>query len=368
MFKNEFLYNLPEERIALFPVEPRDSCKLLVIHKDKGEIEHRLFSDIDYFLDEGDVIVLNDSKVYPVRSRLTRTSGGIVELLFVRKIGPDTWVALARPSKRLRGGEGLLDDTGNGVVLVTEKQEGHVVLKLLVPESEFFARFGLAPLPAYIERLPDSRDLETYQTVYAHAGFSIAAPTAGLHFTPELLARLEKKGIRIAYIQLDVGEGTFRPIMTDKVEEHQMLSENYVISEEAAEKINGARRVIAVGTTVARTLESFRDEPIKVSKGSTDLFIFPGHEFKHVDVLLTNFHQPGSTPLVLTSAFCGRDLLFKAYAEALSMNYRLLSYGDAMIIIPQKKTSFFSEDPDLSPQSLAEQPLLEQVREPGNKK
>ncbi len=360
MLKADFLYDLPENRIALFPSEPRDSCRLLVIHKDSGKIEHRSFADIVEYFGEGDALVLNDSRVHPVRFRLSRSSGGIVEFLLTHRRGEGEWVALARPSKRLKAGEGLLDERGEGVVSIIEKAEGHVIVKINLSESDFFSRFGLAPLPAYIQRVPEKRDIETYQTVYAHDGFSIAAPTAGLHFTPHLLERLKEKGVSIVYIQLDVGEGTFRPITADKIEDHKMLSENYAITTEAAEKINRAGRVVAVGTTVTRTLESFLAGPVTASSGSTDLFIYPGHEFRHVDVLLTNFHQPGSTPLVLTSAFCGKELLFKAYGEALGLDYRFLSYGDAMIILPfdfdeqnrrepeltaQKKTSFSFGDP-----------------------
>jgi len=334
MLKQEFFYTLPQERIALYPVEPRDACRLMVIHRDSGRIEHRVFREIEEYLNQGDCLVLNESKVHPVRFRLRRVTGGVVELLFTRRLGKDIWLALARPAKRLKAGERLVNESGEEVVDIRQRQEGKLRLKLLVPEEELFARLGLAPLPAYIQRIPDERDRNTYQTVFARQGFSIAAPTAGLHFTEELLKRIQKKGVEVAFIQLDVGEGTFRPITTERVEDHRMARENYHLSSEAAEKINRAERVIAVGTTVTRTLESFRHQgPLSASSGSTSLFIYPGHEFRRIQALLTNFHQPGSTPLLLTAAFSGRKLLFKAYEEALEREYRFLSYGDAVLIL-----------------------------------
>lgn len=346
MRKEEFLYDLPQDRIALYPSQPRDACGLLVIHRESGRIEHRIFHEIVNYLDEGDCLVLNDSKVQPVRFRLRRATGGVVELLFTKKIREGVWVALARPSKRPKIGERLIGENGEEIVEIEEKKAGKLTLKLLIDESELFRRLGLAPLPGYIHRIPEERDLQTYQTVFAREGFSIAAPTAGLHFTPELLKRIQTKGTQVAYIQLDVGEGTFRPVMTQRVEDHRMKAENYTISPEAAEKINRAGRIVAVGTTVTRTLESLPDpEPIMPHSGSTGLFIYPGHKFKRVGALLTNFHQPGSTPLFLTAAFTGKELLFKAYEEALGMDYRFLSYGDAMLILPRKTTERPCGDP-----------------------
>ena len=334
MRKEEFRYDLPQERIALYPSEPRDTCKLLVIHRSSARIEHRDFRDIGDYLGKGDCLVLNESKVHPVRFRLRRATGGVVELLFVRRISEDVWEALARPAKRLKPGEILLGERGEEILRIEKRDKGRLNLRLLLEESELFSKLGMAPLPVYIQRTPDKRDLETYQTVFAQAGFSIAAPTAGLHFTGELLAQLQGKGVDVAFVQLDVGEATFRPIRTEKVESHRMPSENYSITSEAAEKINRAKRIIAVGTTVTRTLETFPAEnPIPSQSGSTDLFIYSGHKFKWIDVLLTNFHQPGSTPLLLTAAFTGKDLLFEAYRQALARDYRFLSYGDAMVIL-----------------------------------
>lgn len=345
MYREEYAYELPSEKIALYPVEPRDSCNLIIIHKDSGEIAHRKFSDICDYLEPGDCIVLNDSKVQPVRLILRRNTGGIVEILLTHRLSEGVWTSLARPSKRIKIGEKLQDEVGQSIAEVIEKKEGHLILKFLVSESTIFDKLGLAPLPAYIGRRPEKKDLETYQTVYARNGFSIAAPTAGLHFTVDLLKKIRDKGVGIAYIQLDVGEGTFRPIATDNVEEHVMLSEYFRITRYNAELINKARRVIAVGTTVTRTLESFSQRNVIAQTGETGLFIYPGYKFKNVDALLTNFHQPGSTPLLLTAAFCGKDLLFHAYSEALKRDYRFLSYGDGMLIIPQKKTSVSFEDP-----------------------
>lgn len=339
MRKTEFLYELASDRIALYPSHPRDACKLIVVHKDTGIIEHRIFRDIITYLESGDCLVLNESKVHPVRFRLRRSTGGVVELLFTKRLSCDRWVSLARPAKRLKVGERLLGErllgeSGEEIVEIEDMQEGKLILKLLWTESKLFDTLGLAPLPGYIQRLPEDEDLSNYQTVFATQGFSIAAPTAGLHFTENLLAQILAKGVQVAYIQLDVGEGTFRSIAADNVEDHHMQGENFTISEVAAGKINSANRVVAVGTTVTRTLESFEaDQSIGAGASSTELFIYPGHEFAHIDVLLTNFHQPASTPLLLTSAFAGKELLFKAYEEALDRGYRFLSYGDAMLII-----------------------------------
>lgn len=334
MLKEEFYYSLPLDRIALYPSQPRDACRLIVLHRDSGRIEHRIFREIVDYLDPGDCLVLNDSKVQPVRFRLRRTTGGVVELLFTKRIAEGVWTALARPSKRPKIGERLVGENAEEIVEIEEKKAGKLTLKLLMDESELFKRLALAPLPLYIHRIPEERDLQTYQTVFAREGFSIAAPTAGLHFTEELLKQLQAKGVEVAFIQLDVGEGTFRAIKTENVEDHRMDAENYTISAEAAEKINRADRIIAVGTTVTRTLESLPGpEPIRPHSGSTELFIYPGHEFKRVEGFLTNFHQPSSTPLLLTAAFCGKELLLKAYQEALKMDYRFLSYGDAALIL-----------------------------------
>ncbi len=334
MRKDSFIYELPQDRIALYPAEPRDECKLIVIHRETGKIEHRIFKEIYQYLYPEDCIVLNNSKVHPVRIRLMRKTGGVVELLLSERLSETHWISLARPAKRLRVNEKLVTDGGEEVVEIEDVREGKLSLKLLWSESEFFSKLGMAPLPGYIQRVPEKKDIKTYQAVYAKQGFSIAAPTAGLHFTKELLKKIKTKGTEVAYIQLDVGEGTFRPIKSDMVEDHHMLSEKYSISNKAAEKINRAKRIIAVGTTVTRTLESFkRGEAIADESASTDLFIYPGYKFKRIGALLTNFHQPASTPLLLTSAFCGKDLLFTAYKEALDRDYRFLSYGDAMLIL-----------------------------------
>jgi S-adenosylmethionine:tRNA ribosyltransferase-isomerase len=334
MQAHEFNYHLPPERIALYPAEPRDKCKLIVINRKESKIEHRIFSEIGGFFKSGDCLVLNLSKVHPVRFRLRRKTGGVVELLFTERMADGKWLALARPAKKLRIGERLVDENREEIVEIAEINKGKLLLNLLWEEQQMFARLGMAPLPGYIQRMPEEKDIETYQAVFAETGFSIAAPTAGLHFTRELLSSLQHKGVEAAYIQLDVGEGTFRPVKTDRIEDHIMLAENYTISTQAAEKINQAKRVIAVGTTVTRTLESFpADQPVMAGSGSTDLYIYPGHQFRHVDLLLTNFHQPCSTPLLLTAAFTEKDLLFTAYQQALARDYSFLSYGDAMLII-----------------------------------
>jgi len=335
MRTDDFHYDLPSDRIALYPVQPRDECLLLVIEKKKQIISHRKFRDIVDYLESGDCIVLNESRVQPVRFRLRRSSGGVIELLFTEKYNDGMWSALARPAKRIREDEKLIDEGGEEIVKIREVNKGKVMLQLLICEEELFSRLGLAPLPAYIHRVPEKADLETYQAVFARTGFSIAAPTAGLHFTDNLLQSIRAQGTQVACIQLDVGEGTFRPVKTDNVEDHKMLTENYSISEKTASVINDAERIVAVGTTVTRTLESFeRDKSIKPGSASTGLFIYPGYKFNHINALLTNFHQPSSTPLLLTCAFGGKDLVFKAYSEALERDYRFLSYGDAMLILP----------------------------------
>ncbi|MBD3286805.1 tRNA preQ1(34) S-adenosylmethionine ribosyltransferase-isomerase QueA [candidate division WOR-3 bacterium] len=329
----EFRYDLPEDRIALYPAQPRDACLLIVVHRDSGRIEHSRFRDIIDYLKPGDCIVLNESKVQPVRFRLRRISGGLIELLFTGK-DDGQWIALVRPAKRIKTKEKLIDERGEEVVEILEIDKGKVRLKLLIEEESLFESLGLAPLPAYIKRVPEEIDLKTYQAVFARKGFSIAAPTAGLHFTKKLLETIRTKGVQVVYIRLDVGEGTFRPIKTDKVEDHSMLPENFLITDKAARIINNAKRIIAVGTTVTRTLESFPEENgIMPGRRSTDLFIYPGYKFRYVDTLLTNFHQPSSTPLLLTCAFAGKEMILEAYRQALGKGYRFLSYGDAMLIL-----------------------------------
>lgn len=334
MLREEFYYELPSNRIALYPSHPRDSCRLIVVHRNSGHIEHRIFSDIVEYLESGDCLVLNYSKVHPVRFRLRRRTGGVVELLFIQNLGDNRWESLARPAKRLKTGEILVGERGEEIVKIQGVKEGKLTLELMWEEDELFRKLGMAPLPVYIQRIPEDGDKENYQTVYASRGFSIAAPTAGLHFTDELLNRIKEEGVQVAFIQLDVGEGTFRPITSENVEDHYMAAEDYTVTQDAAESIDNAKRVIAVGTTVTRTLESFdAGQPVTAGSSSTGLFIYPGHEFSHVDVLLTNFHQPCSTPLLLTASFTGKELLFRAYRQALKRDYRFLSYGDAMLVL-----------------------------------
>lgn len=350
---SDFDYTLPPERIAQTPVEPRDSSRLLVAHRQTGMFEHRIFRDVVDYLRPGDLLVANQSRVLPARLiGVKAETGGRVELLLLSvrgDIGPDCWEALVRPGKRIHMGQRLSFGDGALVAEVIESTAaGGRVVRLSAREgtvAEAVARVGVTPLPPYIhERLTDA---ERYQTVYAREPGSAAAPTAGLHFTTDLLHRVEAMGVGITYVTLHIGLDTFRPVEKDDLSEHVMHSEEIEVSEEAARRINATRaaggRIIAVGTTSVRTLEAVaqsaaeRDEtPAQVVvpyRGRTRLFITPGYQFRAVDAMITNFHLPRSTLLALVSAFAGRDLIAQAYEEAIARNYRFYSFGDAMLLI-----------------------------------
>lgn len=336
---SDFDYEYPEELIASAPAEPRDSSRLLVLERATGKLEHAVFRDLPRFLKAGDCLVLNRTKVLPCRLLGKKATGGKVDLLLVRELGPSTWSAL---SSGLKAGQELAFEGG-----MTARVEG------LGPEGEYRIAFstadvrpylaerGLPPLPPYIakKRVASREDAARYQTVYARDEGSIAAPTAGLHFTPDVIERLLAGGVQIAWVTLHVGRGTFRPITAEDAAAHVMLSERYEMEAVEAAKLAAARarggRLIAVGTTATRTLETLaaRPEGLGPGSGETALYIMPGHRFLAVDALLTNFHLPRSTPIMLASAFAGRERLLAAYREAVSMRYRLFSFGDATLLV-----------------------------------
>ena len=337
----DFYYDLPQEMIAQDPLEDRASSRLLVLHKDTGEREHRVFSDILSYLRPGDCLVLNDTKVIPARLIGSREgTNARIEILLLKRREKDVWETLVKPGKKARPGtvisfgDGLLTGTVIDVV-----EEGNRLIRFSYEGifEEILDRLGQMPLPPYITH--PLKDKNRYQTVYAKHEGSAAAPTAGLHFTEDLLARIEAMGVRIARVTLHVGLGTFRPVKVSEVTEHHMHSEFYRIEEEAAECINRTRaeggRVICVGTTSCRTLESAaaEDGSIRACSGWTDIFIYPGYRFKILDGLITNFHLPESTLVMLVSALAGRERILAAYEEAIRMKYRFFSFGDAMLII-----------------------------------
>lgn len=335
-----FDYELPPELIAQEPIEPRDASRLMVVERASGRIEHRRFRDLPSYLGPPDVLVVNETKVIPARLIGRRPTGGKVELLLVRRHAPSLWEAMARPARRAPVGTRLLFGEGELEGLVQEElPEGRRLVAFAAPGGDVegtLQRLGGAPLPPYIRK---PAPLERYQTVYARYEGSVAAPTAGLHFTPELLGTLAQRGVDTAPLVLHVGPGTFRPVRTKEVEDHRLESEYYCLPAETAAKINRARaaggRVVAVGTTVVRTLETVasRHGGIAASEGWADLFIFPGYRFRAVDVLITNFHLPRSTLLMLVCAFAGRKLIMEAYRVAVAERYRFYSFGDAMLIL-----------------------------------
>ena len=335
----DFFYDLPKELIAQTPAEPRDSSRLLVLHKDTGETEHRIFRDIIDYLHEGDVLVINDSKVIPARLYGVKEDSGItVEVVLLRSRGLDVWETLVRPGRRCRPGTKIIFGDGLLRAEVRETVEGgNRLLKFAYEGDNIFLvldKVGQMPLPPYItEKL---KDKNRYQTVYAKEEGSAAAPTAGLHFTPELLERIKAKGVVIAPVMLHVGLGTFRPVKEDRIEEHEMHSEFISVSKETADLINNRKgRVFAVGTTSCRTLESVSDEngTVHPVTDDTKIFIYPGYRFKITDALITNFHLPESTLLMLVSALTSREMMLKTYNEAIDMKYRFFSFGDAMLIL-----------------------------------
>lgn len=340
MKKSDFFFELPEELIAQTPLERRDASRMLVLHRLSGETEHYHFYDLPSFLREGDCLVLNDSRVLPARLLGNRLSGGAVEVVLLRDLGDGKWECLTRPGKKTRPGTELTFGEGALTATVTDAlDDGNKVLQFHYEGIflEILDRLGKMPLPPYIKQ--ELQDRERYQTVYSRELGSAAAPTAGLHFTPELLEEIHRKGVKICCVTLHVGLGTFRPVKEDNVLDHVMHSEYCEIPEETARILNetkaGGGRVIAVGTTSCRTLESFTDSDgvVQAESGWTDIFIYPGYRFKCIDGLVTNFHLPESTLIMLVSAFAGRENVLRAYDTAVRERYRFFSFGDAMLIL-----------------------------------
>lgn len=342
----DFDYDLPEELIAQNPVEPRDSSRLMVVDKTKGEIVHYTFREIEQLLKPGDVLVLNKTKVIPARLLGEKKgTGAQIEVLLLKRIENNLWEVLIKPGKRLKVEQEVI--FGGGLLtgkLLTILENGNRIMEFKYAGlfEEVLDNLGKMPLPPYIHT--ELKDKERYQTVYAKESGSAAAPTAGLHFTEELLARIKAKGVEILEILLHVGLGTFRPVKTEDITEHQMHSEYFKIDQNTAERLNCAkregRRVIAVGTTAVRTLESAAnlmqekgDSELTSMEGWTEIFIYPGYQFKVIDALITNFHFPRSTLIMLVSALAGRELILKAYATAVKQQYRFFSFGDCMFII-----------------------------------
>lgn len=342
MLLSDFDYSLPSEAIAQHPPQERGQSRLMVIPRAGGPFEHRMFVDLPEYLREGDCLVLNDTRVIPARLIGRRSTGGQVELLLLRPVGDREWETLARPARRLRVGEKVEFGDVLTAEVSAEGEEGLRTVRLefdgeLLPVLD---KVGRMPLPPYIHRPEQQAEDKTrYQTVYARTPGAVAAPTAGLHFTPELLQKVRERGVQVAYLTLHVGLGTFRPIQVERLEDHVMHAEWYHLSEEAAATISTARtnggRVIAVGTTVVRTLESVADEQGRVhpAEAMTSIFIKPGFDFRVTDGMLTNFHLPKSSLLVMIAAFVGRERILAAYAEAIEKGYRFYSYGDATLII-----------------------------------
>ena len=344
MHINEFDYELPVDLIAQYPAEKRENARLMVIHRDSGTIEHRRFYDILDYLSPGDCLVMNNSKVLPARLIGNKETTGIeVEFLLLKRKQGDVWEAMVRPGRRLKPGDRvrfseepllcatILDYGDDGTRIVEFKYEG-IFLEIL-------EKVGKMPLPPYIQRESGERDRERYQTVYCKIEGSVAAPTAGLHFTGELLDRIKAKGVHLAYVTLHVGIGTFRPVKCENIEEHRMHFEEYWIDEETADLINKTKasggKIFSVGTTSTRTLESAASEDgtVRAGHGNTDIFIYPGFKFRVIDSQITNFHLPKSTLLMLVSAFYDREKILEAYKLAVKERYRFFSYGDAMLLL-----------------------------------
>ena len=339
MRKSDFYFDLPAELIAQTPLERRDSSRLLHLDKVTGELEHRHFYDLLDYLREGDCMVFNDSRVLPARLIGARPTGGSVELVLLRDRGEGRWECLSRPGRKTRPGTEILFGNGELKATVESVAEGGNRIVRFDYEGiflEVLERLGKMPLPPYIKE--ELQDSERYQTVYSREIGSAAAPTAGLHFTKELMEKIAAKGVKLCYVTLHVGLGTFRPVKAEEIEDHEMHSEFCIIPEETARivsetKKNGGR-VIAVGTTSCRTLESFarEDGSLPATSGWTNIFIYPGYTFKCIDALVTNFHLPESTLIMLVSALAGREHVLHAYEEAVKERYRFFSFGDAMFI------------------------------------
>ena len=341
MKTSDFYYDLPKELIAQDLLEDRSSSRLLVLHRKSGRVEHRVFTDIVEYLKPGDCLVRNNTKVIPARLYGTRVdTGATIELLLLKRMENDVWETLVKPGKKARKGAAI--SFGDGILtgeIIDVKEDGNRLIQFRYEGifEEILDQLGQMPLPPYITHT--LKDKNRYQTVYAKYEGSAAAPTAGLHFTEELFRKLEEKGVLVANVTLHVGLGTFRPVKVDDVSKHHMHTEFYQVTKEEADRINKAKqaggRIVCVGTTSCRTIESAADENgvLKPGQGDTDIFIYPGYSFKMMDVLITNFHLPESTLLMLVSALAGKEQVMRVYEEAVQERYRFFSFGDAMIIL-----------------------------------
>ena len=349
MHIKEFDYDLPPELIAQYPVEKRDHSRLMVLHRERKAIEHRSFFHIADYLKKGDVLVLNDARVIPARLAGRKESGGTAEVLLLKHLAngnprESTWLCLVHASKRPKIHSKIFFEESLAAEVMAEGEEGFTLT--FTGESsveDALERIGITPLPPYIKRCNDPEDgcsdRDRYQTVFARSRGAVAAPTAGLHFTRELLDEIAGKGIHVVFLTLQVGWGTFQPVRVERIEDHRMYAEDYALDSSAAHVLNEARRrggrIISVGTTTTRLLESVvsADGMVKPGRGSTDLFIYPGYSFKAIDCLITNFHVPQSTLVMLVAAFAGKECILNAYHEAIAEGYRFYSYGDAMMIV-----------------------------------
>ena len=339
MKTHDFWYDLPEELIAQTPLERRDGSRLMVLNRETGEIRHKHFYDVIDYLNPGDCLVMNDSRVLPARLMGHRPTGGVVEVLLLRDLGNKRWECLCKPGRKMQVGSEVIFGDGELTAVVREvREDGNRVVEFRFEGIflEVLERLGKMPLPPYIKE--ELQDQERYQTVYSREVGSAAAPTAGLHFTKELLERIREKGVNEAFVTLHVGLGTFRPVKAEEVTEHHMHSELCMMTAETANMLNETKRnggrIICVGTTSCRTLESLvnDDGTFEAKSGWTDIFIYPGYTFKAMDALVTNFHLPESTLVMLVSAFAGREHVLNAYEEAVKQRYRFFSFGDAMFI------------------------------------
>lgn len=337
----DFYYQLPRELIAQYPVLQRDGSRLLVLHRERGEIEHKRFYEILYYFREGDVLVLNNTYVIPARLKGKKeATGGKAEVLLLKKKEEDIWECLLKPAKSIREESSIFFPETELKAYILKKGRGAKAIVKFIPPGKLnrlITKIGQVPLPPYIKRegCPSSRDRKRYQTVYAKEEGAIAAPTAGLHFTSSLLQKIKDKGVKIVEVTLHTGWASFKPLNEEVVEENQIPEEFYKIEAEAAKIIRGAKRVVTVGTSAARALETQAKSTglIEEGEGWTNLFIYPGYTFKIADSLITNFHMPGTSLILLVSAFVGREKLLAAYKEAIKEKYRFLSFGDAMLII-----------------------------------
>lgn len=341
MKMSEFKYNLPEENIAQFPPKERGTTNLLVLHKESGDIEHRKYFNIPKYIHEGDVVVLNETKVEKRRTYFLTPKGRKIEILFLNHTEDRKWYCLVKGARHVREGDILVDEVDSNIKVIVGKRQGDgfLIEPYLNDAEDIFEKVGHTPIPPYMKRSDTPDDYIRYNTIFARLQGSVAAPTASLNLTVDILNQLEKKGVKIVKVELEVGWGTFAPIREEDIEEHDIHQERISVSKESADTINEAKKngkdIWAFGTTVARTLESVSDENgmIKEFSGGTKLYIYPGYKWKCIDHLITNFHMPDSSLILLVSSFAGSENIKKSYSEALEKGYKFLSYGDSMLIL-----------------------------------